>query len=105
MKDVPVEIQATTTQINSMLHTVEKRNGLIDQLNNRKKQFQEAFNEYTTVEKKVKELQEQNKQDRKTIDALIDYTKNNYGFDFTPGDLFNQNDVKSEPITETQGTN
>lgn len=102
-ENIPVEIQATTNQLNSMLHTIEKRNGLIDQLNDRKKKYQEAFNEYTNLDDKVKELHNQNKQDRKTIDALIEYVKNNYGFDFTPGDLFNQEEPTSELITETEG--
>ena len=103
--NVPVEVQSTTHQINSMLSTIKEREASIEALKEARKKYEDSALKFDALQDKIKDLKDSNKRDNKLIEMLVEYVKNNYGFDFTPGDLFNQDEANCETETEKEEVN
>lgn len=87
---VPIEVQGMTNQINNMLTKINDRSNTIEQLKESRKKYESAAVEFGNIQMKIKDLNSENKEERKLIETLVEYVRNNYGIDFDPGSLFNQ---------------
>ena len=96
VNSVPVEVQGTTNQINNMLIKMQERDNTIERYKEIAKKYEEAASEFNNIQSSITELKKANKEERKLVEMLVDYVKNNYGYEFNPGSFFNQEEITEE---------